>query len=709
MPVPTSTLIIEAGHSMDAKTETTSSASGHSQSPSPELQSPAATSSNASPISVPTLLYNPPAASEEQETDQRSTRSTPTRSTVDLTRAQSASKGGCWINCLGWGPKRPDWMRDKEKVAEYKAAIKEKLTREGLIRGQPRSAYRQHASSNVVPSQQYQTPAVAGPGPNTMRRAVSGNSVDYNFRQSYTTQQFQQTAGLMSVLPGAAPPDSDVAPMSSFVEPALNDPLFYVSPTLPVASHSDNLPFDAFLSGNEFVPQTGSTQGIAPVLDSSTNQEDYIVYYFQNVRKLQFVFAGTSLTNTLYSILVSEPRGALSNAISALASLHHARTRIVQGLDAPNRNPERSMPKYFYDQAVFQLMNSKTMNGRYTETDAITAVYLIAFSTLSGGSTNWTTMLEVACDWLAQTGLHEEQNPKLTLLGMTPAGRFAARATMWVDVMSSVTLMQPPRFLSLYRRMFGGGGAGYWSSTNEHFDLRMDKLTGCPDEAVLALAETAALAHWKATEQRNGTLSVRELIRRGDEIERTLKQRPASRSFSDMDKGSPGAQTPPFSSPELAGGLAAALPQSPLATGPDSSSPSEDMRRVVAKIYRETAVLYLNTVLNDSHPGVPEITNSVNVLSDLLQRLPVSDFDRAVIFPLTLTGCMSEDPFMRELVKQRCTYHHDDYVGNMYQARTLVESVWNRRTSIMSSTNHRGTPIDWRESLRDRFSNLLLV
>lgn len=70
------------------------------------------------------------------------------------------------------------------------------------------------------------------------------------------------------------------------------------------------------------------------------------------------------------------------------------------------------------------------MNGHYTDTDAITAVYLIAFSTLSGGSTNWTTMLEVACDWLAQTGIHEEQNPKLTLLSMSPAARFAAKATM---------------------------------------------------------------------------------------------------------------------------------------------------------------------------------------------------------------------------------------------------------------------------------------
>ena len=93
-------------------------------------------------------------------------------------------------------------IQDKEKVAEYKAAIKEKLTREGLIRGQPRSAYRQHASSTVVPSQQYQTPAVAGPGPNTtLRRAVSGSSVDYTFRSSYGPQ-FQQTQGIMPVLPG---------------------------------------------------------------------------------------------------------------------------------------------------------------------------------------------------------------------------------------------------------------------------------------------------------------------------------------------------------------------------------------------------------------------------------------------------------------------------------------------------------------------------
>ncbi|KAF8145512.1 hypothetical protein K438DRAFT_1610997, partial [Mycena galopus ATCC 62051] len=50
------------------------------------------------------------------------------------------------IDCLGWGPKCPEWMRDKPLVEAYKADIKAQLTRAGLIRGQPRS-------SQLVPQQ----------------------------------------------------------------------------------------------------------------------------------------------------------------------------------------------------------------------------------------------------------------------------------------------------------------------------------------------------------------------------------------------------------------------------------------------------------------------------------------------------------------------------------------------------------------------------
>ncbi|TEB27066.1 hypothetical protein FA13DRAFT_1590870, partial [Coprinellus micaceus] len=37
------------------------------------------------------------------------------------------------IKCLGWGAKRPDWMRDKKNVDAYKASIKAQLSRAGLI------------------------------------------------------------------------------------------------------------------------------------------------------------------------------------------------------------------------------------------------------------------------------------------------------------------------------------------------------------------------------------------------------------------------------------------------------------------------------------------------------------------------------------------------------------------------------------------------
>lgn len=154
---------------------------------------------------------------------------------------------------------------------------------------------------------------------------------------------------------------------------------------------------------------------------------------------------------------------------------------------------------------------------------------------------------------------------------------------------------RPPRFLSLYRRLFGAsGGGGYWAAANnDQLDLRMDKLTGCPDEALLAIAETAQLAQWKTSEAQKGCLSVRELIRRGDVIEQTLRNHP-SRSYAD----SPTTDTAPM----LPTGMTAPADMSPSLGG---SGADERTRRTIASIWRETAVLYLHTVLSDSQPGKP--------------------------------------------------------------------------------------------------------
>jgi hypothetical protein len=112
----------------------------------------------------------------------------------------------------------------------------------------------------------------------------------------------------------------------------------------------------------------------------------------------------------------------------------------------------------------------------------------------------------------------------------------------------------------------------------------METLTGCPDEAMLGIADVSALAHWKTTEQRKGSLSFRELIRRGDEIEKKLRQH-----FDD----------PPnfvIDQAPLHPGLA--LPE-------NGTSPfvSEEMYRILSGIFRESVLLYLHTILSDANPG----------------------------------------------------------------------------------------------------------
>jgi len=116
----------------------------------------------------------------------------------------------------------------------------------------------------------------------------------------------------------------------------------------------------------------------------------------------------------------------------------------------------------------------------------------------------------------------------------------------------------------------------------------MDLVTGCPDEAILALAEVAMLAHWKAMEQRNSTLSYRELVRRGDDIEDRLRRQQSDRVCS-----SPVEQAP----------LHPNVPPTGTVSEVNSPFPNEESRRLVAKLFCEAAVLFLNLVLSNATPG----------------------------------------------------------------------------------------------------------
>lgn len=112
--------------------------------------------------------------------------------------------------------------------------------------------------------------------------------------------------------------------------------------------------------------------------------------------------------------------------------------RVALGLEAPDPNPEHSTAKYFHDEAYYQLVNAKQLRGCHNESDVLAALHLICFSQMSGATTDWQMLLAIALEWLGQTGLPNEDNPRLLLNNMSPAAQLVVKCTMVIVFLSEM-------------------------------------------------------------------------------------------------------------------------------------------------------------------------------------------------------------------------------------------------------------------------------
>jgi hypothetical protein len=101
---------------------------------------------------------------------------------------------------------------------------------------------------------------------------------------------------------------------------------------------------------------------------------------------------------------------------------------------------EETQSHLFFNQGAYQL-DAARRQGRCTQAEAMAAIHLISYSlavrggavagvNASVGGTEWTPMLELACDWLAQTGMHVDENPRLFIMNMPLPAAYAAKVTM---------------------------------------------------------------------------------------------------------------------------------------------------------------------------------------------------------------------------------------------------------------------------------------
>ncbi|KIM40022.1 hypothetical protein M413DRAFT_446911 [Hebeloma cylindrosporum] len=685
----------------------------HTASPAGSQSPSTSSSTNVSPY-IHTTPLDAMASADDHDSSSYSAHGTPDHSPTSLPRTFNVGKGGCWtcrvrrkkcdeqregdscktckrlmIKCLGWGPKRPDWMRDKKNVDAYKASIKAQLSKAGLIRGQPRHNPMQGPAQRNMPSSTQRAPT---PSTRTNQNPPVGHN---GHRQSFESPfpplvetPFPQNHNdhLLPAMPGASNSSFDISRGYEF-DPTTN---FHFPHTLSSAE-----PFLHTLGPDSLVDQGFGLIHPSPSNDhlsftdpslitsfhspGQTNvHQELVMHYFDNVRKVQPFFAGEVQTDITYSAVVEEPRGAVTLAVCALADLHLKQMRISQGLEVPNHSSENSSMAYLQNEALLQLENNKNTHGGWTDNDANAALHLVSLSQLSGGNSDWDTPFNILCQWLLQMNLHHAENPWLAFLNLTPSAQHYVKATLWLDVFSSISVLRVPKFFPLWQKLLGEQQQGnYWVNGNE-IDmppqrLRMDALTGCPDEAMLAIAEVSSLAQWKASQLRNNCLSYPELIRRGTAIEQQLRRA----SPSDVQ-------------------------QSRLhSTAGVTQQSTDEERSLIARIFRETANLYLHTVLSNSTPGVPEINSSVDSIVRLFSQLPPSETDRSLVFPICLASCMTNDSTRKDFFKNRLRSLNENY-GNLLQVRRLMEATWQKR-------DVGGKEVDISQTIREQGLNLLLI
>lgn len=259
---------------------------------------------------------------------------------------------------------------------------------------------------------------------------------------------------------------------------------------------------------------------------------------------------------------------------------------------------------------------------------------------------------------------------------------------VWFDVLASVTQMRFPRFLEVYRTVFGPRSGAYIDSAPSTA-LSMLPIMGCENHIVLAIAETSNLFRWKVAQARNGTLSIPRLVEKGLELDRKFLQ-----------------ETSPM------------LRSDPYLCSPPSEKYSDletreiyQRRRLTNDIFRASARVYLHTVLSGDHPSSAEISNAVTETITALRRVPQANnaslsrsVVRSVVFGICISGCLTDQPSHQDFLRQLLEQQEVELVGNIVAVRRLMEDVWARRAS-----GNKGAPVNWREVMCEGGRDLLLL
>ncbi|KAH9481306.1 ustiloxin B cluster transcription factor ustR [Psilocybe cubensis] len=602
------------------------------------------------------------------------------------------------LECLGFGAKRPDWLRETSRVSEIRDRIKAHLAAQGMIKGHAGSGSRSAVQEDILRLSDYREGDMIYPSAGSSSSSSSprrGDSMEsdqpYGYaphtasRPMFDHHRYDQHDHLEqypvhSDIPSRSDSPCDTA-MNSSVYDEGRDQSLYLSLTrydnieTPArrSTFSKNglyeFSFDNLytIEPEEPAPRTF---GISYVYPSnhipSKLLNDSLKNYVDNVVKIQYLLGDRQiLPNMIWEAINNHDDS--KEAVTLLSKAYYSRQLDPQVPVLSDREFEMPITTLKVSLA------SKKRETRFNSDDAMTALHVVSLYLFDGGGGDWLTFLNLAVSYTEHV-LKSPANPAFldnypaTLEAASAKDEFVVKTTIWFDVLASITTQKPPQLLSYIRELFRPNLS--WVGTPQSYSMMSPM--GCQNQVVWALAETSYLSYWKKIQQQQGTLSIADLVRRVADIDVYLEEGP--------------------------------LPERP-------QKDEEDWTRYLAsEIFRTATRLFLRTVESGDYPKVTEIRQAVYRTFQAIRNFPKyldgshqSAVVRSTVFGIFICGALSDDPELRNMLKIQLEQNQGGVngVGNCGVTSGLLDNLWfNRRPND-------GQPVKWRDILK--VNQILLV
>ncbi|KAF9052439.1 hypothetical protein BDZ89DRAFT_1005369 [Hymenopellis radicata] len=564
------------------------------------------------------------------------------------------------IQCLGFGPKRPDWLKEKQPLIIQR--IKEHLAGNGKMKNQ------------------------ASAGRSTME-APYLHLLDEDENDS---SSYESPASQSALLPSAdifEPPPPHVT--------LQNNNLFTLDAGLDIERYHDPAIMNTFeIYDNSSHASTSTLEPLAVSIRPSSYTFNYaamddldvyqplnyrmlvpggttgdflVAHYINEVSVKQWLLVEKSMLSPAILTAINDPQGFACGAARLLASIHFQR-RSRGDIPSLQEVSIRSQYNNLRD-TLLQKYGNYSANvrgtllqkyGNFTADDASGVLLVISSFLFDGGRGEWNMWLSVVCGY-AKMLLTRYQSPHQALMMCSPQDRFSIKAAIWFDVLAAITTQKPPNLMSEINHLFHPQASGFGPTP----ELDMLDPMGCESRVVWALAKTIDLSAWKTRHQTSGTLSIPELVKRSREIEDCLNEQSPSRPLPVMD------------------------------------DETRQKRYYCSEMFRASTTLFLRSVVSGDYPNVPEISEAVGdmlvLLNDMLglPRPILTAVTRMTVSSLFICGALTNEE--RERSRLRDLLEGEGAVGNCSTLSRVLNTVWAQGT----------IPVPWRTILMEE--NMLLV